>query len=118
MGAITTHVLDTSRGKPAAGIYVRLEVQTGGREGEPWKELGQGVTDADGRVMKALLPAGAPLNEGVYRLTFETALYHRAQNEMTFYPEVKITFFVADGAQHYHVPLLLSPFGYCTYRGS
>ena len=117
MSAITTHVLDTARGKPAAGIHVRLEMQTGGRDAEPWKIVGQGVTDADGRV-KTLLPAEAPLAEGIYRLTFETALYHRAQNEMTFYPEVKITFFVADGAQHYHVPLLLSPFGYSTYRGS
>ena len=117
MSAITTHVLDTARGKPAAGIHVRLEMQTGGREGEPWKTLGQGVTDPDGRV-KTLLPEGSPLAEGIYRLTFETALYHRALNEMTFYPEVKITFFVADGAQHYHVPLLLSPFGYSTYRGS
>jgi 5-hydroxyisourate hydrolase len=109
-------VLDTARGKPAAGIPVRLEMQTPGRDGEPWKELGQGVTDADGR-LKTLLPDGT-INEGIYRLTFETALYYRAQNEMTFYPEVKITFFVADGTQHYHVPLLLSPFGYSTYRGS
>lgn len=117
MSAITTHVLDTAKGKPAAGIHVRLEVQTGGREAEPWKELGQGVTDAEGR-LKTLLPADTPLAEGIYRLTFETALYHRAQNEMTFYPEVKITFFVSDGAQHYHVPLLLSAFGYSTYRGT
>ncbi len=117
MSAITTHVLDTARGKPAAGIHVRLEIQTAGRDGDPWKELGQGVTDADGR-LKTLLPSGAPLAEGIYRLTFETALYHRANQEMTFYPEVKITFFVADGAQHYHVPLLLNPFGYSTYRGT
>jgi 5-hydroxyisourate hydrolase len=117
VSAITTHVLDTAQGKPAAGVHVRLEMQTGGRESEPWKTLGQGTTDADGR-LKTLLPGGAPLAEGLYRLTFETALYFRTQNALTFYPEVKITFFVADGTQHYHVPLLLSPFGYSTYRGS
>lgn len=117
MSNISTHVLDTAAGKPAAGVHVRLEVQTGGREGEPWKILSQSVTDADGRA-KALLPAGATLAEGIYRLTFETAHYFRAQNQNTFYPEVKVTFFVADAAQHYHVPLLLSPFGYSTYRGS
>lgn len=117
MSNISTHVLDTAAGKPAAGVHVRLEMQTGGREAEPWKILGQAVTDADGRA-KALLPAGATLAEGVYRLTFDTAHYFRGLQQATFYPEVKITFFVADAAQHYHVPLLLSPFGYSTYRGS
>lgn len=117
MSNITTHVLDVARGHPAAGVHVRLEIQTGGREGEPWKTLGQGVTDADGR-LKTLLPTDAPLAEGIYRLTFDTANYFRAQAVNTFYPEVKVTFFVADGTQHYHVPLLLSPFGYSTYRGS
>jgi 5-hydroxyisourate hydrolase len=117
LSAITTHVLDTARGRPAAGVHVRLEFQTGGRDGDPWRILGEGATDADGR-LRTLLPAGAPLTEGIYRLTFDTANYFRAQKESAFYPEVKVTFFVADGAQHYHVPLLLSPFGYSTYRGS
>ncbi len=117
MSQITTHVLDTAAGRPAPGMHVQLEIQTGGREGEPWKVLARGVTDADGR-LKSLLPAGTPLVEGIYRLTFDTANYFRAQQQTTFYPEVKLTFFVADAAQHYHVPLLLSPFGYSTYRGS
>lgn len=117
MSNISTHVLDTSAGKPAAGVHVRLEFQTGGREGEPWRILSQNETDADGRA-KALLPPGASLTEGIYRITFDTANYFRAQKQGTFYPEVKVTFFVADAAQHYHVPLLLSPFGYSTYRGS
>jgi 5-hydroxyisourate hydrolase len=117
MSNISTHVLDTSAGKPAAGLHVRLEIQTGGREGEPWKILSQSVTDSGGRA-QALLPAGVPLAEGIYRLTFETAHYFRALNQNTFYAEVRITFFVADATQHYHVPLLLSPFGYSTYRGS
>lgn len=117
MSNISTHVLDTAAGRPAAGVHVRLEMQTGGREGEPWKTLSQSVTDSDGRV-KALLPSGALMTEGIYRITFDTANYFRALNQNTFYPEVKVTFFVADAAQHYHVPLLLSPFGYSTYRGS
>lgn len=117
MSNISTHVLDTAAGRPAAGMHVRLEIQTGGREGEPWKILAQAVTDSDGRV-KALVPEGTLLAEGVYRITFDTANYFRDQKQNTFYPEVKVTFFVADAAQHYHVPLLLSPFGYSTYRGS
>lgn len=117
MSNISTHVLDTTAGRPAAGVHVRLEIQTGGRDGEPWKILTQAVTDTDGRV-KALLPEGTSLAEAIYRITFDTANYFRAQKQNTFYPEVKVTFFVADAAQHYHVPLLLSPFGYSTYRGS
>lgn len=117
MSNISTHVLDTSGGRPASGVHVQLEMQTGGREGDPWKTLARAVTDADGRV-KALLPDGAPVAEGIYRITFDTANYFRAQNQSTFYPEVKVVFFVPDGTQHYHVPLLLSPFGYSTYRGS
>ena len=102
---ITTHVLDTAQGRPAAGIPVRLEL----REPQGWTLLGAGVTDADGRLRT--LTAG-PLRAGAYRLTFET----RARS--AFFPEVAITFEVADAGAHYHVPLLLSPFGYSTYRGS
>ncbi len=109
MSAITTHVLDTARGRPAAGVPVRLE--RGGLV------LGQGRTDDDGR-LRTLLPADAPLEPGVYRLAFDTGAYFRAQGTDSFYPHVAIDFHVRDGGQHHHVPLLLSPFGYSTYRGS
>lgn len=114
MSAITTHVLDTARGRPASGVPVVLEVRSAGRE---WKVLGKGITDADGR-LKNLLPQGLNLGPGTYRLTFDTAAYFRAQNLEGFFPEASIVFAVHDAAQHYHVPLLLSPYGYTTYRGS
>ncbi|MEZ4364275.1 MAG: hydroxyisourate hydrolase [Kofleriaceae bacterium] len=109
---ITTHVLDTARGKPAAGVPVRLELLTAGQ----WQALGAGDTDADGR-LRTLTPAG-PVAPGTYRITFATAAYFAAQGGDGFFPVVEIQFTVADGAAHYHVPLLLSPFGYSTYRGS
>ncbi len=114
MGAITTHVLDTSRGRPASGVPVVLEMRSGGNE---WKVVGKGATDADGRLTN-LLPAGSPLEAGTYRLTFDSGAYFRAQNVESFHPQVAVIFAVRDAAQHYHVPLLLSPYGYTTYRGS
>lgn len=114
MSAITTHVLDTSKGRPASGVPVVLEFRAAGHE---WKVVGRGHTDADGR-LKSLLPGGARLEPGIYRLTFDAGAYFRAQNVDTFYPEVSLVFAVRDAAQHYHVPLLLSPYGYTTYRGS
>ena len=111
---ITTHVLDTSRGRPAVGVRVRLETQN---ENGDWQELARGTTDQDGRVSD-LLPAGQRLASGAYRLTFETGSYVRAQGLSSFYPYVSVAFEIIDPAQHYHVPLLLSPFGYSTYRGS
>jgi 5-hydroxyisourate hydrolase len=117
MSAITTHVLDTARGRPAAGVPVRLELllkqYAGGSE--EWVERGRGTTDADGRIKD--LVAG-PVVAGVYRLTFDTAAYFRSQKVEAFYPYVEIVFEVRDPSQHHHVPLLLSPFGYSTYRGS
>lgn len=113
MNGITTHVLDTSRGRPASGVPVLLEMK--GENG--WRELGAGTTDADGRI-RQLLPAGSALTEGVYRLTFEIETYFRAQGIEGFYPEASIVFHVRDANQHHHVPLLLSPYGYSTYRGS
>lgn len=113
MSAITTHILDTSRGHPAAGVLVVLER----REGASHRELGRGETDADGR-LRTLLAAGEKLEPGVYRLTFHTGPYFAAHAAQGFYPEVTIAFEVRDGAQHYHVPLLLNPYGYSTYRGS
>ena len=114
MSAITTHVLDTSRGRPASGVAVRLELESA--DGA-WKRIGKAVTDADGRASN-LLPHGFALHGGVYRLTFATGPYFAAQEIEAFYREVVIVFTVSDPAQHYHVPLLLSPFGYSTYRGS
>ncbi len=113
MSAITTHVLDTARGRPAGGIAVILELQTA----QGWQALGQGATDADGR-LRDLLPDNHALVPGAYRLTFDTAAYFGAQPGESFYPQVVINFVVRDATQHYHVPLLLSPFGYSTYRGS
>jgi 5-hydroxyisourate hydrolase len=109
---ITTHVLDTSEGVPAAGVAVTLEF----RQINEWTAIGRGTTDANGRV--TTLTHG-PLAAGAYRLTFDTRAYHRERGIADpFFPEVKVTFKVADAAAHYHVPLLLSPFGYSTYRGS
>jgi 5-hydroxyisourate hydrolase len=114
MSAITTHVLDTSRGRPAAGVPVTLEARD---PGGAWAELGRGFTDADGR-LKDLLPPGHKLSKGAYRLTFDTAVYFAAQGARGFYNEVSVSFVVAEAGAHYHVPLLLSPYGYTTYRGS
>jgi 5-hydroxyisourate hydrolase len=107
---ITTHVLDTSVGKPGASVPVTLELLTDGA----FVFVGRGETDADGR-LKTLLD-GAPRAAGTYRITFDTAAYFK--NAQCFFPSVSIVFLVADTASHYHVPLLISPFGYSTYRGS
>jgi len=114
MSAITTHVLDTHRGRPAAGLSVVLEQRDGGGR---WRPLGRGATDAEGR-LRTLLPDGGALVPGVYRLVFDTASYFAAQSVATLYPSIVIVFEVAAGEAHYHVPLLLGPFGYTTYRGS
>jgi len=112
MSGISTHVLDTTKGRPAAGIQVLLErlVPESG-----WERAGAGVTDGNGRIAR-LLPESQPFDVGLYRITFRTAPYFGQQE--AFYPEVTIQFHVSDPASHYHVPLLLSPYGYTTYRGS
>jgi 5-hydroxyisourate hydrolase len=113
MSAITTHVLDLSRGRPAAGMAVRLERRAADRT---WEPLGQAATDEDGRVRAW---AGAPRPAtGSYRLCFETGPYFSGAGVRSFYPEVNVVFEVTDPSEHHHVPLLLSPFGYSTYRGS
>lgn len=112
MSAITSHVLDTSLGKPAAQLTVSLAVLDDGA----FVELGRGETDQDGRI-KQLLGQNA-LTAGLYRLRFETGAHYRASGRPSFYERVEIQFHVDDPSQHYHVPLLLSPFGYSTYRGS
>jgi len=114
MSAITTHVLDTSKGRPAAGVAVVLEFCGAGHD---WRVVGRGHTDADGR-LKNLLPGGVRLEPGSYRLTFDAGAYFRTQNVESFFPEVSLVFTVRDASQNYHVPLLLSPHGYTTYRGS
>lgn len=113
MSAITTHVLDTARGHAAAGIRVLLEFRDSGE----WQSIGRGSTDGDGR-LKTLLPDAKALVPGVYRLTFDTARYFESLGVASFYPEVVVIFETAPGEKHYHVPLLLAPFGYTTYRGT
>jgi 5-hydroxyisourate hydrolase len=112
MTRITSHVLDTSAGRPAAGLTVRLEQSGPGAGRAP---LASATTDTDGRVGD-WLPGGVPA--GRYRLVFETGPWFRAAGRDTLYAEVVVDFEVQDGASHYHLPLLLSPFGYSTYRGS
>jgi 5-hydroxyisourate hydrolase len=110
---ITTHVLDTSRGGPAAGIMVILEM----RVANEWSPVGRGATDEDGRLVA--FAADTPLAPGTYRLTFDTGDYQRNRGvAVPFFPEVTVTFTVRDADLHYHVPLLLSPYGYSTYRGT
>jgi len=111
---ITTHVLDTGRGRPASGVAVTLERLSDTGEA---MLLARGTTDADGR-LRDLLPAEPRPQAGAYRLTFDTGAYYRALGKESFYPSVAITFVVRAPEEHHHVPLLLSPFGYSTYRGS
>jgi 5-hydroxyisourate hydrolase len=111
MSPITTHVLDTARGRPAAGVSAVLER----KNGAAWEAIGRGITNEDGRIADLV---AAPLPGGIHRLTFDTGAYFAAQGVAGFYPQVAIEFEVRAGEPHTHVPLLLSPFGYSTYRGS
>jgi len=111
-GQLTTHVLDTSIGKPGKDISIRLQIPVNGA----WQTIAQGITNADGRIAD-LLPAQKKLPKGNYKLVFDIDSYFAAQKIKGFYPEVEIQFIVFDDA-HYHVPLLINPFGYSTYRGS
>jgi len=113
MASLSTHVLDTARGKPAAGVAVTLEAA--GPDG--WHELARGTTDADGRI-RELVPADARMEPGTYRLTFDVGRYFTGQGIEGFYATIAVTFIIRDPGQHHHVPLLLSPFGYSTYRGT
>ena len=114
MSTISTHVLDTARGKPAGDVPVRLEREEGP---ERWKLVGAGRTDPNGRC-GPLLGAGEKLSAGNYRLVFDTKAYFAAQKIEGLYPLVQVQFAVAEDESHYHIPLLLSPNGYTTYRGS
>lgn len=111
MSSISTHVLDTASGRPASGVTLLLDqARSGG-----WRTVGRGVTDLDGRC-KTLLKDGA-LKKGVYRLTFGVSAYFKRTGQLAFYPSISVVFQVRD-SRHHHVPLLLSPWGYSTYRGS
>lgn len=112
MSSISTHVLDLVKGGPAAGIPVILQHLQGGA----WRPIANGMTDADGRI-KDLLPAGGDLS-GTFQITFSTGAYLEASGHKGFYPYVPIVFQIPEPGGHYHVPLLLGPFGYSTYRGS
>ncbi len=110
---ITTHILDVSIGKPAAGVRVTLSRV----EDSERTQVGSGVTDSDGR-LKDLEPKASGPNAGVFELTFETGPYFLTRDIKSFHPRVTVTVEITDAKQHYHVPLLISPFGYTTYRGS
>ena len=114
---ITTHVLDTARGRPAAGVPITLAIAERTASAVTYRTLGQGQTDGDGR-LRSLLPAETALAPGIYRLTFDTAAYFQALGITGFYPEVAVSFQLTAPGEHYHVPLLLSPYGFSTYRGS
>jgi 5-hydroxyisourate hydrolase len=111
---LSTHVLDTGRGRPAAGVPIRLDRYDGGT----WRPIVEAETDVDGR-LSGLLPADSEHEAaGTYRLRFGTGPYFAATGTETFYPEVSVVFMITDPAEHHHVPLLISPYGYTTYRGS
>ena len=114
MSPITTHVLDTSQGHPAAGVTVTLAKLSDAGE---WHDLAAGITNKDGRITD-LLPADSALEQAIYRLTFATGAYFDTYDMQGFYPFVPIIFEIRHPEQHYHVPLLLNPYGYSTYRGS
>ncbi len=112
MSQITSHILDTTKGKPAEGVLISLFQQ----QNSEWKEIGKSSTNSDGRVID-LVEKNILLDAGVYKLKFETRIYYDRQSIKSFYPFVEIIFEIT-GPGHYHVPLLLNPFGYSTYRGS
>jgi 5-hydroxyisourate hydrolase len=124
VSTLSTHVLDATSGRPATGVHVRLEQN--GRDG--WSEVCEGLTDADGRLKLPGPVAPGPVapgpvaeagfEPGVYRITFGSGAYFAARGTASFYPEVTVTFEMTGQGGHYHVPLLLSPFAYSTYRGS
>lgn len=112
MSQLTTHILDTTKGRPASGVRLSLYRQNE----EEWKEIGLGTTNPDGRVM-SLLNKDAFLEPGIYKMRFETGEYFNKEGIESFYPFVEIIFNITT-KEHYHIPLLISPHGYSTYRGS
>lgn len=116
---ITTHVLDTTTGLPGQGIKVEIHKtqELGEPNGDSWTKLGEGITNDDGRISD-LLDASQALENGLYKLCFYTGEYFKNQSRPVFYPKVDIVFFCNGEREHYHIPLLLSPYSYSTYRGS
>jgi 5-hydroxyisourate hydrolase len=114
MRRISTHILDLVQGKPAANVPVRLEKQNSSGD---WRSLTSARTDQDGRCVE-LLPESENLSAGTYRLIFDTWKYFELQKIGTLYPVVEVTFRIREGESHFHIPLLLSPNGYTTYRGT
>lgn len=114
MSTISTHILDTASGKPANGVHIDLELQN---SDETWTNLAEAWTDEDGRV-KPFFLVETHLGAGTYRLSFDTEAYFSGLEVAAFYPQVTVVFKIDDEPQHYHVPLLISPYGYSTYRGS
>jgi 5-hydroxyisourate hydrolase len=112
MSTISTHVLDTATGRPATGLHLALEAATA----DGWRQLGAASTDDDGRAPDLLRDRA--VQPGVHRLVFDTGTWFAAQGVASFYPTVTVAFEVTEAGDHYHVPLLLSPYGYSTYRGS
>jgi 5-hydroxyisourate hydrolase len=112
--SVSTHVLDTARGRPADGLRILFEHAT--TDGA-WARVGAATTDDDGRAPD-LIDDDATIDAGVYRMTFETGDWFAQRGVPAFYPRVRVEFEITDADQHHHVPLLLSPFGYSTYRGS
>lgn len=110
---LSVHVLDMQTGEPTAGIAVTLEQ----RSGESWRQLATASTDAQGRVT-ALYPAGQPFTKGDYRIVFRTGDHYAARGQASFFPRIPVEFSVTATERHYHIPLLLSPFRYSTYRGN
>jgi 5-hydroxyisourate hydrolase len=114
MSKVSTHILDIARGTPAVGVAVTLEREENAGQ---WRKMGAGVTDADGRCAQ-LVAADELLSPGAYRLTFDTGAYHASRAVSTLYPFVQVVFTVGEGETRFHIPLLLGPYGYTTYRGS
>jgi 5-hydroxyisourate hydrolase len=112
---ISVHVLDQVRGQPAEAVSVTLEEQT--TAGDRWTLVAKKTTDGHGRVAN-MAPEGKPLHKGIYRVSFATGDWFAAHAQPTFFPSVTVTFRVENPEQGYHIPLLLSPFGYSTYRGN
>ncbi len=116
MSTLSTHALDTASGKPAQGLPLVLEKQ--GASGTDWQVLAQGVTNADGRCPDLFAEGENALEPGIYRMGFDTGHYFAQHKIVGFYPRVEVMFEIHAANEHYHVPLLISPFGFSTYRGS
>lgn len=110
---LSVHVLDLQSGQPSAGIAVALEQ----RVGTEWRALATGVTNAQGRIA-ALYPEGKPVVAGEYRIVFNTGEHFARKGQASFFPRIPVEFSMDKATEHYHIPLLLSPFGYSTYRGN